>query len=134
MALERKHRRHPRGRQGGVSVPALCVSGMGRECRREIATLLKSGDHVIVSDKKYGGTSGPSSDKFPDARPFPLPQIAFSYVEPSKAADVESAMRRRRGSCSSRLPNQSGSHDGELSRTCVRRAARAAAHLHGVCF
>ncbi len=83
-----------------------------------IATLLKAGDHVIVSDNTYGGTFR-LFDKV-----LTRYQIAFSYVDTSKLDEVERAMTP-----STRIPvrrdaDQPGDADHGLAR---RRRPRAPA-------
>ena len=63
-----------RGRAGGI------VAAIGA-----IATMLKSGDHVVVSDNTYGGTFR-LFDKV-----LTRYKLSFSYVDTSRLEDVERA-------------------------------------------
>jgi cystathionine beta-lyase/cystathionine gamma-synthase len=62
-----------------------------------IATMLKSGDHVVVSDNTYGGTFR-LFDKV--LRRY---QLSFTYVDTSNLDDVERAMTPATG-CSLSKP------------------------------
>jgi cystathionine beta-lyase/cystathionine gamma-synthase len=79
MALER----NLAAIEGGKTAYAF-ASGMA--AIGAIATLLKSGDHVVVSDNTYGGTFR-LFDKV-----LTRYQLSFSYVDTGKLDDVERAM------------------------------------------
>jgi cystathionine beta-lyase/cystathionine gamma-synthase len=79
MALERNIAAIEGGKAGFAFASGMAAIGA-------IATLLKSGDHVIVSDNTYGGTFR-LFDKV-----LTRSQIAFSYVDTSKLDEVERAM------------------------------------------
>jgi cystathionine beta-lyase/cystathionine gamma-synthase len=79
MALERNIAAIEGGKAGFAFASGMAAIGA-------IATLLKSGDHVIVSDNTYGGTFR-LFDKV-----LTRSQIAFSYVDTAKLDEVEGAM------------------------------------------
>jgi cystathionine beta-lyase/cystathionine gamma-synthase len=79
MALERNVAAIESGKAGFAFASGMAAIGA-------IATLLKTGDHVIVSDNTYGGTFR-LFDKV-----LTRYQIAFSYVDTSKLDEVERAM------------------------------------------
>jgi cystathionine beta-lyase/cystathionine gamma-synthase len=79
MALERNITAIEGGKAGFAFASGMAAIGA-------IATLLKAGDHVVVSDNTYGGTFR-LFDKV-----LTRYQIAFSYVDTSKLDEVERAM------------------------------------------
>jgi cystathionine beta-lyase/cystathionine gamma-synthase len=78
MALERNVAAIEAGRAGFAFASGMAAIGA-------IATLLKAGDHVVVSDNTYGGTFR-LFDKV--LRKY---QLTFSYVDTSKLDEVERA-------------------------------------------
>jgi cystathionine beta-lyase/cystathionine gamma-synthase len=80
MALERNIAAIEGGKAGFAFASGMAAIGA-------IATLLKAGDHVVVSDNTYGGTFR-LFDKVLSRY-----QLCFSYVDTSKLDDVERAMR-----------------------------------------
>jgi cystathionine beta-lyase/cystathionine gamma-synthase len=70
--------------EGGTGAFAF-ASGMA--AIGAIATMLKSGDHVVVTDNTYGGTFR-LFDKV-----LTKYQLAFSYVDTSNLSEIEEAMR-----------------------------------------
>ena len=79
MALERNLAAIEGGKTGFAFASGMAAIGA-------IATMLKSGDHVIVSDNTYGGTFR-LFDKV-----LTRYQLSFSYVDTSKLDEVERAM------------------------------------------
>ena len=79
MALERNIAAIEGGKAGFAFASGMAAIGA-------IATLLKSGDHVVVSDNTYGGTFR-LFDKV--LRRY---QLSFTYVDTSKLDEVERAM------------------------------------------
>jgi cystathionine gamma-lyase/cystathionine beta-lyase/cystathionine gamma-lyase/homocysteine desulfhydrase len=79
MALERNLAAIEGGRAGFAFASGMAAIGA-------IATMLKSGDHVVVSDNTYGGTFR-LFDKV-----LTRYQLSFSYVDTSKLDEVERAM------------------------------------------
>jgi cystathionine beta-lyase/cystathionine gamma-synthase len=79
MALERNLAAIEGGKAGFAFASGMAAIGA-------IATMLKSGDHVIVSDNTYGGTFR-LFDKV-----LTRYQLSFSYVDTSKLDEVERAM------------------------------------------
>jgi cystathionine beta-lyase/cystathionine gamma-synthase len=79
MALERNLAAIESGQQGFAFASGMAAIGA-------IATLLKSGDHVVVSDNTYGGTFR-LFDKV-----LTRYQLSFSYVDTSNLDEVERAM------------------------------------------
>src|SRR5580704_16593571 len=79
MALERNITAIEGGKAGFAFASGMAAIGA-------IATLLKAGDHVIVSDNTYGGTFR-LFDKV-----LTRYQIAFSYVDTADLAAVEQAI------------------------------------------
>src|SRR3979490_3163761 len=79
MALERNIAAIEGGKAGFAFASGMAAIGA-------IGTLLKSGDHVIVSDNTYGGTFR-LFDKV--LRRY---QLSFSYVDTSNLDEVERAM------------------------------------------
>jgi cystathionine beta-lyase/cystathionine gamma-synthase len=79
MALERNLAAIEAGKAGFAFASGMAAIGA-------IATLLKSGDHVIVSDNTYGGTFR-LFDKV-----LTRYQLSFTYVDTSNLDDVERAM------------------------------------------
>lgn len=70
--------------EGGVAAYAF-ASGMS--AINTATTLLKSGDHVIVSDNVYGGTYRLFANVLVDFG------LSFSYVDTSRIAAIEGALR-----------------------------------------
>jgi cystathionine gamma-lyase/cystathionine beta-lyase/cystathionine gamma-lyase/homocysteine desulfhydrase len=79
MALERNLAAIEGGKAGFAFASGMAAIGA-------IATLLKSGDHVVVSDNTYGGTFR-LFDKV-----LTRYQLGFSYVDTSKLDEVERAI------------------------------------------
>src|SRR5712692_1788764 len=79
MALERVLFRSEGGPAGFAFASGMAAIGA-------IATMLRSGDHVIVSDNTYGGTFR-LFDKV-----LTRYQLSFSYIDTSKLDEVERAM------------------------------------------
>jgi cystathionine beta-lyase/cystathionine gamma-synthase len=79
MALERNLAAIERGRAGFAFASGMAAIGA-------IATMLKSGDHVVVSDNTYGGTFR-LFDKV-----LTRYQLSFTYVDTSRLDEVEKAM------------------------------------------
>src|SRR5216683_3494238 len=79
MALERNLAAIEGGKEGFAFASGMAAIGA-------IATLLESGDHVVVSDNTYGGTFR-LFDKV-----LTRYQLSFSYVDTSKLDEVERAM------------------------------------------
>jgi cystathionine gamma-lyase/cystathionine beta-lyase/cystathionine gamma-lyase/homocysteine desulfhydrase len=79
MALERNLAAIEGGRAGFAFASGMAAIGA-------IATMLKSGDHVVVSDNTYGGTFR-LFDKV-----LTRYQLTFTYVDTSKLDEVERAM------------------------------------------
>jgi cystathionine beta-lyase/cystathionine gamma-synthase len=79
MALERNVAAIESGKAGFAFASGMAAIGA-------IATMLKSGDHVIVSDNTYGGTFR-LFDKV-----LTRYQLSFSYVDTAKLDEVERAM------------------------------------------
>src|SRR5216684_7860495 len=80
MALERNLAAIEGGKAGFAFASGMAAIGA-------IATLLKSGDHVVVSDNTYGGTFR-LFDKV-----LTRYQLEFSYVDTSQPEEIERAMR-----------------------------------------
>jgi cystathionine beta-lyase/cystathionine gamma-synthase len=80
MALERNLTAIEGGKAGFAFASGMAAIGA-------IATILKSGDHVVVSDNTYGGTFR-LFDKV-----LTRYELGFSYVDTSNLDDVERAMR-----------------------------------------
>ncbi|HEY2153461.1 MAG TPA: cystathionine gamma-synthase [Vicinamibacterales bacterium] len=80
MALERNLAAIEGGKAGFAFASGMAAIGA-------IATLLKAGDHVVVSDNTYGGTFR-LFDKV-----LTRYQLCFSYVDTSKLEEVERAIR-----------------------------------------
>jgi cystathionine beta-lyase/cystathionine gamma-synthase len=80
MALERNIAAIEGGKAGFAFASGMAAIGA-------IATLLKAGDHVVVSDNTYGGTFR-LFDKVLSRY-----QLCFSYVDTSRLDDVERAIR-----------------------------------------
>ncbi|HET6277384.1 MAG TPA: PLP-dependent aspartate aminotransferase family protein [Candidatus Polarisedimenticolia bacterium] len=70
--------------EGGVAAYAF-ASGMS--AINTVTTLLKAGDHVVVSDNVYGGTYRLFANVLVDFG------LTFSYVDTSRIAAIEAAMR-----------------------------------------
>src|SRR6186713_1643251 len=80
MALERNLAAIEGGRMGFAFASGMAAIGA-------IATMLKSGDHVVVSDNTYGGTFR-LFDKV-----LTRYELTFTYVDTSKLDEVERAMK-----------------------------------------
>ena len=80
MALERNLAAIEAGKAGFAFASGMAAIGA-------IATMLKSGDHVVVSDNTYGGTFR-LFDKV-----LTRYELSFSYVDTSKLDEVERAMK-----------------------------------------
>ncbi len=80
MALERNLAAIEAGKAGFAFASGMAAIGA-------IATMLKSGDHVVVSDNTYGGTFR-LFDKV-----LTRYDLSFSYVDTSKLDEVERAMK-----------------------------------------
>src|ERR1700720_4579475 len=78
MALERNITAIEGGKAGFAFASGMAAIGA-------VATMLKSGDHVVVSDNTYGGTFR-LFDKV-----LTRYQLTFSYVDTSRLEDVERA-------------------------------------------
>jgi cystathionine gamma-lyase/cystathionine beta-lyase/cystathionine gamma-lyase/homocysteine desulfhydrase len=70
--------------EGGV---AACAFASGMAAISAVMTLLKAGDHVIVSDNVYGGTYRLFACVLEDYG------LAFSYVDTSRPEAIEAAIR-----------------------------------------
>ena len=79
IALERNLAAIERGKAGFAFASGMAAIGA-------IATMLKSGDHVVVSDNTYGGTFR-LFDKV-----LTRYELTFSYVDTSRLDEVERAM------------------------------------------
>src|SRR5436189_71097 len=80
MAVERNIAAIEGGKAGFAFASGMAAIGA-------ITTMLKAGDHVVVTDNTYGGTFrlfDKVLTKF---------QLAFSYVDTSRPEEIESAMR-----------------------------------------
>ncbi len=73
------------GLEGGL---AARVFGSGMAAINAIATMLKSGDHVVCGNDLYGGTPRLFNQVWADFG------LEFSYVDTSEADNVERAIRR----------------------------------------
>ena len=80
MALERNLAAIEAGKAGFAFASGMAAIGA-------IATMLKSGDHVVVSDNTYGGTFR-LFDKV-----LTRYELSFTYVDTSKLDEVERAMK-----------------------------------------
>src|SRR5258705_7774409 len=80
MALERNLAAIEAGKAGFAFASGMAAIGA-------IATMLKSGDHVVVSDNTYGGTFR-LFDKV-----LTRYELSFAYVDTSKLDEVERAMK-----------------------------------------
>src|SRR5712692_6215483 len=78
MALERNLAAIEGGKQGFAFASGMAAIGA-------LATMLKSGDHVVVSDNTYGGTFRLFDQVLTRY------QLSFSYVDTSRLEDVERA-------------------------------------------
>src|SRR6476660_4689754 len=78
LALERNIAAIESGKEGFAFASGMAAIGA-------IATMLKAGDHVVVSDNTYGGTFR-LFDKV-----LTRYQLSFSYVDTSNLRDVERA-------------------------------------------
>jgi len=70
--------------EGGLAAYAF-ASGMS--AINTVTTLLKAGDHVVVSDNVYGGTYRLFANVLVDFG------LTFSYVDTSRIAEIEGALR-----------------------------------------
>ncbi len=112
MALERNVAAIESGKEGFAFASGMAAIGA-------IATLLKAGDHVVVSDNTYGGTFR-LFDKV-----LTRYQLAFDYVNTSDLAAVERAMTR-----STRMLFVETPTNPVMGITDLRAAADLA-HRHG---
>jgi cystathionine beta-lyase/cystathionine gamma-synthase len=112
MALERNIAAIEAGREGFAFASGMAAIGA-------IATLLKAGDHVVVSDNTYGGTFR-LFDKV-----LTRYQLTFTYVNTSNLDAVEAAMMP-----STRLLFVETPTNPVMGLTDLRAAA-ALAHRHG---
>jgi cystathionine beta-lyase/cystathionine gamma-synthase len=112
MALERNLAAIEAGREGFAFASGMAAIGA-------IATLLKAGDHVVVSDNTYGGTFR-LFDKV-----LTRYQLTFTYVNTSHLDAVEAAMTP-----STRLLFVETPTNPVMGLTDLRAAA-ALAHRHG---
>ncbi len=113
MALER----NLAAIEGG---PAGFAFASGMAAIGAIATMLRSGDHVIVSDNTYGGTFR-LFDKV-----LTRYQLSFSYIDTSKLDEVERAMTPATRMLFVETPTN------PVMRLTDLRAAAALAHHHDV--
>ena len=90
----RRSKRNLAAIEGGKAAFAF-ASGMA--AIDAIATLLKSGDHVVVSDNVYGGTF-----RLFDKVLTPLSAVVHATSTPPISMPSSAPSRRRRGCCSSR--------------------------------
>src|ERR1700720_80772 len=113
MALERNITAIEGGKAGFAFASGMAAIGA-------IATLLKSGDHVVVSDNTYGGTFR-LFDKV-----LTRYQLCFSYVDTSKLDEVERAIPPSTRMLFVETPTN------PVMRLTDLRAAADLAHRHGV--
>src|SRR5712691_2255196 len=113
MALERNIAAIEDGKAGFAFASGMAAIGA-------IATLLQSGDHVVVSDNTYGGTFR-LFDKV--LRRY---QLSFSYVDTSKLDDVERAITPTTRMLFVDTPTN------PVMRLTDLRAAADLAHRHGL--
>jgi len=76
--------------EGGV---AARVFASGMAAINAVASMLKSGDHVVCGNDLYGGTPRLFNQVLTSFG------LEFSYVDTSDAANVERAIRKIRASC-----------------------------------
>src|SRR5438046_8719291 len=110
-ALERNVANIESGTEGFAFASGMAAIGA-------IATLLKSGDHVVVSDNTYGGTFR-LFDKV-----LKKYQLSFSYVDTSDLAAVEAAITPATRMLFVETPTN------PVMRLTDLRAAAALAHRH----
>jgi cystathionine beta-lyase/cystathionine gamma-synthase len=113
MALERNLAAIEGGRMGFAFASGMAAIGA-------IATLLESGDHVVVSDNTYGGTF-----RFFD-KVLTRYQLSFSYVDTSKLDEVERSMTPATRMLFVETPSN------PIMRLTDLRAAADLAHRHNV--
>jgi cystathionine beta-lyase/cystathionine gamma-synthase len=113
MALERNVAAIESGKAGFAFASGMAAIGA-------IATLLKSGDHVVVSDNTYGGTFR-LFDKV-----LTRYQLTFSYVDTSNLDEVEQLITPATRMLFVETPTN------PMMRLTDLRAAADLAHRHGV--
>ncbi|MBZ5558047.1 MAG: PLP-dependent aspartate aminotransferase family protein [Acidobacteriia bacterium] len=113
MALERNIAAIEGGKAGFAFASGMAAIGA-------IATLLKAGDHVVVSDNTYGGTFR-LFDKV-----LTRYQLSFSYVDTSKLDEVERAITPATRMLFVETPTN------PIMRLTDLRAAADLAHRHGI--
>ena len=113
MALERNLAAIEGGKAGFAFASGMAAIGA-------IATLLKSGDHVVVSDNTYGGTFR-LFDKV-----LTRYQLCFTYVDTSKLDEVEQVITPATRMLFVETPTN------PVMRLTDLRAAADLAHRHGV--
>jgi cystathionine beta-lyase/cystathionine gamma-synthase len=113
MALERNLAAIEGGRMGFAFASGMAAIGA-------IATLLKSGDHVVVSDNTYGGTF-----RFFD-KVLTRYQLSFSYVDTSDLAATERTITPATRMLFVETPSN------PIMRLTDLRAAADLAHRHGM--
>ncbi len=113
MALERNLAAIEGGKAGFAFASGMAAIGA-------IATMLRSGDHVVVSDNTYGGTFR-LFDKV-----LTRYQLSFTYVDTSQLDAVERAMTPATRMLFVETPTN------PVMRLTDLRAAAALAHRHGV--
>jgi len=113
MALERNLAAIEAGKEGFAFASGMAAIGA-------IATMLKSGDHVVVSDNTYGGTFR-LFDKV--LRRY---QLSFTYVDTSDLAAVERAFTKQTRMLFVETPTN------PVMRITDLRAAADLAHAHNI--
>jgi cystathionine beta-lyase/cystathionine gamma-synthase len=113
MALERNLAAIEGGKAGFAFASGMAAIGA-------IATMLQSGDHVVVSDNTYGGTFR-LFDKV-----LTRYQLSFSYVDTAKLDDVERAITPATRMLFVETPTN------PVMRLTDLRAAAELAHRHGL--
>ena len=113
IALEQNLAAIERGKAGFAFASGMAAIGA-------IATLLKSGDHVVVSDNTYGGTFR-LFDKV-----LTRYQLCFSYVDTSRLDEVERAITPATKMLFVETPTN------PVMRLTDLRAAADLAHRHGI--
>jgi len=113
MALERNLAAIEGGKAGFAFASGMAAIGA-------IATLLESGDHVVVSDNTYGGTFRLFDKVLTRYR------LCFSYVDTSKLDEVERAITPSTRMLFVETPTN------PVMRLTDLRAAADLAHRHGV--
>src|SRR3989441_9483719 len=112
MALERNLAAIEGGKAGFAFASGMAAIGA-------VATMLRSGDHVVVSDNTYGGTFR-LFDKV-----LTRYQLSFTYVDTSNLDEVERAMTPATKMLFVETPTN------PVMRLTDLRAAAALAHRHG---